>query len=108
MPLYMSQFAYTPQSWAALVKNPEDRRATVSALAEKAGCRVVEMYYCFGEYDGVLLTEAPDETTVMSLLMTIAAAGHLKALKTTTLFTVEDTLKALGKAGGLAYRGPRG
>jgi hypothetical protein len=25
MPLYMAQFAYTPEAWATLVDNPEDR-----------------------------------------------------------------------------------
>jgi hypothetical protein len=25
MPLYMTQFAYTPEAWATLVDNPEDR-----------------------------------------------------------------------------------
>jgi hypothetical protein len=27
MPLYMTQFAYTPEAWAAIVDNPEDRSA---------------------------------------------------------------------------------
>ena len=27
MPLYMTQFAYTQEAWAALVDNPEDRSA---------------------------------------------------------------------------------
>jgi hypothetical protein len=34
MPLYMTQFAYTPEAWATLVDNPEDRSAAVRELTE--------------------------------------------------------------------------
>jgi hypothetical protein len=26
MPLYLSKFSYTPETWARLISNPEDRR----------------------------------------------------------------------------------
>jgi hypothetical protein len=26
MPLYLSRFTYTPETWARLISNPEDRR----------------------------------------------------------------------------------
>jgi hypothetical protein len=29
MPVYVTQFAYTPEAWAALTDNPEDRSAAV-------------------------------------------------------------------------------
>ena len=37
MPLYMTQFAYTPEAWATLVDNPEDRSAPVRELTEAMG-----------------------------------------------------------------------
>ena len=37
MPLYMTQFAYTPEAWAALVDNPEDRSAPVRELTRGHG-----------------------------------------------------------------------
>jgi len=27
MPFYLNRFSYTPETWAKLIKNPEDRRA---------------------------------------------------------------------------------
>jgi uncharacterized protein with GYD domain len=104
----MVQFAYTPESWAALVKNPEDRSAPVKALAEKLGGRMLNMYYCFGEYDGFVILEAPDETTAMAAVLAAIAPGHLKATKTTVLFTVEQAMEAMGKAGGIVYPAPKG
>ena len=37
-----------------------------------------------------------------------AWAGHVKAIKTTTLFTVEQAMTALRKAGTASYRAPTG
>ena len=108
MPLYMGQFAYTREAWADMVKNPEDRSAPVKALAEKMGCRLIGFYYCFGEYDGLVILEAPDETTAMSFVLAAIAPGHLKATKTTVLFTVEQAMEAMGKAGAIVFAAPKG
>ena len=45
MPLYMTQFEYTPEAWQALVKQPEDRAKVFRELIEKMGGRFVSMYY---------------------------------------------------------------
>lgn len=106
MPLYMSQFSYTPEAWAALARNPEDRREAVGRLAEAVGGRLVSMYYSFGDYDGFLIMEAPDEKAAAAAVLTSVSAGHVKAIKTTTLLTVEDTMETLRRAGDLTFRGP--
>jgi uncharacterized protein with GYD domain len=106
MPVYMSQFAYTTEAWAALTKNPVDRREAVRGLMQNVGGRLIELYYGFGEYDGVLLFEAPDDTSASAGLLAALAPGHIKAIKTTKLLTVEETLEALRKAGSISYRAP--
>ena len=53
MSLYMMQFSYTSEAWAAMARNPEDRSVQVKANVEKLGGRLVGMYYCFGEFDGL-------------------------------------------------------
>ena len=108
MSLYMVQFAYTPEAWAALVKNPEDRGAPVKALMEHLGGRMLDIYYCFGEYDGIAIVEAPDEISAMTTVLCAIAPGHLKATKTTVLFTVEQAMEAMDKAGGIVYPAPTG
>src|SRR5918992_1844396 len=107
MPLYMTQFAYTPEAWKALVKKPEDRGKVFGELVEKMGGRLVSMYYCMGEYDGLVIYEAPDEATAAAILFTVISPGHLKATKTTVLMSVEDTLEAMRKANAEAYPGPK-
>ena len=106
MPLYMTQFAYTPEAWAAFVKKPEDRRAVFRDLVEQMGGRVLAFYYCFGEYDGVAIFEAPDERAATATILTATAPGHLKATKTTVLISVEDTIEAMREASPERYRGP--
>ena len=106
MPLYMTQFAYTPQAWAALTKKPENREEIFRGLVQKLGGRLISFYNCFGDYDGVIVYEAPDETTAAATILAAVAPGHLKAIKTTTLMTTEQTMEAMRKAGAQTYRAP--
>jgi len=62
MPLYMTQFGYTVRrGWTG--QESENRAEGFSTLAKKMGGRLVDLYYCFGEYDGVVLFEAPDDAS---------------------------------------------
>ncbi len=103
-PLYMTQFSYTSEAWAALARNPEDRREAVGRLAESVGGHPVSMYYSFGEYDGFIIMEAPDEKAAVAAVLTSVSVGHVRTIKTTTLLTVEDTLEALRKTGEMTFR----
>src|SRR5579884_3214402 len=107
MALYMTQFAYTPEVWATLAKNPQDRREGVSAACSKVGGRLVSLYYCFGEYDGVVIFEAPDDVAAAAIPVSAAAAGLLKMMKTTRLLTVEETMDAMRRAGSIEFQGLR-
>jgi uncharacterized protein with GYD domain len=51
------------EAWATLTKHPEDPTAAVEALAEELGCLIEALYYSFGEYDGFVILDAPNETT---------------------------------------------
>ena len=107
MALYMTQFSYTADAWKALVKEPEDRAAVFAEHAGKLGGRMVSLYYSMGEYDGMVIFEAPDERTAAAILFAAISPGHLKTTKTTPLMTVEETLEALQKANAEAYPGPK-
>lgn len=106
MPHYMLQFSYTPEAWQALAKNPVNRFDAVRELLERLGGRLIGAYYCFGEYDGVIIAELPDDATSAAASITVNAAGHNKAFKTTVLLTAEETIAAMRKAGETTYRAP--
>jgi uncharacterized protein with GYD domain len=107
MPLYMTQFAYTSDAWAALTKNPQNREEVFRSHVEKLGGRLLAFYYAFGEYDGVFITEMLDETTLAAAILAAISAGHTKAIKTTVLLTTEQAMKAMGEAGTQSYQAPR-
>jgi uncharacterized protein with GYD domain len=107
MALYMVQFAYTPEAWTAFTKHPEDRTAVVKALAQKLGCQFEALYYSFGEYDGFVIMEAPDEATITTFVLAVTSPGHLRATKTTVLMRPGTVLDAMKKAGGITYKGPK-
>ena len=107
MPHYMLQFAYTAEAWAALTSNPTDRSTAVKALAEKLGGRLVSFYFTMGEYDGVVILEAPDDTTAMATALAAVAPGHLRTTRTTRLIPPSEALEAMRKAQGAGYEAPR-
>jgi uncharacterized protein with GYD domain len=108
MAIYMTQFAYTPQAWAALAKNPEDRGKAFANLSKKLGGKMHNIYYCFGEYDGLVIADFPDDTTAMAAILAVVTPGHLKATKTTRLYSMEEAMEAMRKANELAYKAPKG
>jgi uncharacterized protein with GYD domain len=107
MALFMIQAAYTPEAWARMAQKPEDRREAIRPLAEKVGGKLIDLYFCMGEYDVVLLVEAPDAASAAAASVGAYAAGHLKAIKTTPLFTVEEAMGVMRKVGSLGvFRTP--
>jgi uncharacterized protein with GYD domain len=102
----MTQFSYTAETWAAFAQKPENRETVVRAAAEQFGCRVVFFAYAFGEYDGVVIVEAPDEATVTALLLAAVTTGAYKATRTTVLIPAEAMVDILRRATGTAFRAP--
>ena len=106
MPMYLTRFSYTPETWARLIKNPEDRRAAAKQYIESVGGQLHGFWYAFGEHDGYNLWEAPDNVSMAATAIAIGAGGALSSCETTVLFTVEETIAALKKASSIAYRPP--
>jgi uncharacterized protein with GYD domain len=106
MPLYLTRFSYTPETWARLIANPEDRRAAATTYIESVGGKLHGFWYAFGAYDAVNLWEAPDDVSMAAVVLAIASGGALSSIETTVLLSVDDTLAALQKAQGIAYRAP--
>jgi uncharacterized protein with GYD domain len=106
MPLYLSKFSYTPETWAKMVSNPEDRRKAAQSYIESVGGKLHGFWYAFGEHDGYNLWEAPDNVSMASVALAIGAGGALRSIETTVLMSVEETLDALRKAAEVRYRPP--
>jgi uncharacterized protein with GYD domain len=106
MPLYLTRFSYTPETWARLIANPEDRRTAATTYIESVGGTLHGFWYAFGAYDGLTLWEAPDDVSMAAVALAIGSGGAVHSLETTVLLTVEDTMTALRTAQRVTYRPP--
>lgn len=107
MPYYLIQTGYTPESWATMVKNPQDRVEAVRPAIEALGGRIDAGYISFGEYDVTAIVEFPDNVSAAAFSISAAATGGLKAFKTTPLMTMAEGQQAMQKASGSSYRPPQ-
>src|SRR5512141_362255 len=103
MPQYMLQFAYTSEAWAALSQKPVDRTKLVASLATSLGGKLISFHYTMGEYDGHIIFEAPNDVVAMAIVMRAISPGHLRATKTTRLYTPQEAMRAMKKAGAGTY-----
>ena len=108
VPSYLIQVAYTPDAWAAMVNQPQNRLEAVRPVVEKLGGKFEHAWLAFGEYDIVGVVELPENTDAAAFSMAIAAGGAAKTFKTTPLLSVEEGVEAMRKAQAAGYRRPGG
>ena len=83
MPLYMYQAAYTAESWAAQMNNPQNRVESVGRqVTEAVGGKMIGGWYCLGA----------------AIAVAIAAGGAIKSSHTTALMTGAELVAALNKS----------
>jgi uncharacterized protein with GYD domain len=69
----------------------------ISPTLEELGATVLVAGFPFGEYDVLIVYEAPDDVTAASVAMAVAAAGEVKSAKTTRLLSGQEWLESLRK-----------
>src|SRR5262245_279135 len=106
MPHYLIQFRYGAQARAGLRAHPEDRTAAVRELMSGVGGRLSDLYWSFGDYDGVAIVEAPDNVAVGAAIVAVVTSGAFDAVHTTPLFTPAEGQRLLALAGRASYHPP--
>src|SRR5687768_17872335 len=104
--MYLTRFSYSPETWARLSKNPEDRRKAAQSYIESVGGKLHGFWYAFGTHDGYNLWQAPDNVSMAAVAIAISGGGALGSFETTVLLSVDDALAALRKAEQVGYRAP--
>ena len=97
MPLYMYQASYTAKSMADQLKEPRDPEEVFRPALAELGATIVVTGFPFGEYDVLVVYEAPDDMTAASVAMAVAAAGEVRSGKTTRLLSGQEWLESLRK-----------
>ena len=93
MPQYILLINWTQQG-ISKIKESSDRYNSFKASVEKAGGNVIGGYYTFGEYDVIIIIEAPTDETVMSLMLKVGSAGNVRT-KTLKAFTAEEGINII-------------
>ena len=98
MPKYLLQVNYTTEGAKGLIKEGGSaRRLAAQKAAESLGGRVECMYFAFGDTDAYVISEMPDNASVVALALALAASGGATG-RTTVLMTPEEMDQATKKS----------
>jgi len=106
MPEYLVQVAYTPEAWEAMIREPQNRQEIVRPAVESLGGKFTHAWISFGEYDLIGIIEMPSNVDAAAFSIGVTSKGAVKALKTTPLISMEQSVEAMGRAQRLAYAPP--
>jgi uncharacterized protein with GYD domain len=81
MPGYVTLFNFTEQGIKSIKDSPSRGKAAAKAL-EGMGGRFIGIWWLLGQYDGLVVFEAPDDETVTKFM---AATGMTGNIRTTTM-----------------------
>ena len=88
METYVILFKYTEQGIKD-AKNTPNRVAAVKAATEAAGGKWIGWYMTMGQYDGVVIVQAPNTTVAAALIVATGMQGNVHT-ETMRAFTVEE------------------
>lgn len=95
MVTYVTLFNWTQQGMAN-VANTVQRAGDFAAAAERAGGRVKFQCWTVGEFDGLVVFEAPDDSVAVSLLAHLGKLGNLRTRSMKAL-TAQEMAQVLEK-----------
>jgi uncharacterized protein with GYD domain len=100
MSQFLVRFSYTPKPIRGMIDQPEiDRAAQASAMAGSLGAKLLGYWFAFGEFDGVALMEAPENSSAAAVTMAIRSTGDVSRIETTVLLTMDEAREAMRRAG---------
>jgi uncharacterized protein with GYD domain len=102
MPLFISRGNYTRDAMTGMMAKPEDRTEAVSKLFASVGGKLHGHYMTLGEYDFLVIGEAPSEQEMLAALIVAAGSGGVTNVSTTLAFTAAEARNAFAKANTIA------
>lgn len=94
MATYISLLRYTQQGIEKIKESPDRLDAARKAFA-KLGAKLKDFYLVTGQYDAIVIAEAPDTTTMAKASLALGAQGNVRA-ETLVAFTEEEFRKIAG------------
>ena len=103
MVTFITTVKFTQQGIASI--DESTKRATAfKAAAKKLGVKVTNIYWTLGEYDGLLILEAPDDETAATALLHLASLGNVHTTTVRAFTAAEmDKIVAKRKSGKIGF-----
>jgi len=86
MSTYLSLVSYTQQG-IAKIKDSPSRMDTARKAAANLGGKILNVYLTMGRYDGVVISEFPDDAAYAKFMLSVVSLGFMST----------ETLKALSE-----------
>jgi uncharacterized protein with GYD domain len=88
MPTYVTLIRYTEQGVKTFKDLPQRLEETREA-GEGVGAKLIAFYLTMGQYDAVVISDAPDDQTVAKLALAAAGRGNVRT-ETLRAFTENE------------------
>jgi uncharacterized protein with GYD domain len=102
MPLFITYASYSQSGTKGLIDKPADRSGVIKALIEKAGGKLIALYFTTGSNDVVLISELADGSDAVAVGMAVAASGSLSKIETVRAWTSSEFKAIAQKAAKVA------
>jgi uncharacterized protein with GYD domain len=76
------------------VKEAPKRYETFKAEMEKAGGKIINILHTAGQYDGIVIAEAPSDDVMMSCLLSLGSKGNVRTI-TLKAFSESEAAKMI-------------
>ena len=93
MPTYITLLQYTQQG-AEKIKDSPTRLEAAKQSVRAMGGQLKAFYLVMGQYDAVVISEAPDDETAARFALATAARGYVRT-ETLRAFTEEEYTKLI-------------
>ena len=91
MPTYITLITYTEQGIKSF-KDLPGRLEETKRSGQAAGAKLLAYYLTMGQYDAVVVSEAPDDETIAKLALAAGARGNIRT-ETLRAFTEDEAKK---------------
>ena len=78
MPMFVSLVKFTQHGLTTMKEKGVERADLVKKNVQAMGGKLIQAYYCLGEYDVVAIWEFPDNRTAMKAAVLNASVGHIQ------------------------------
>jgi uncharacterized protein with GYD domain len=94
MPTYVSLISWTNKGVESVKESP-NRLEAAKQLYKSMGAEIKTFYLAMGQYDMVLIADAPNDETVAKLALALASKGNVRT-ETLKVFSEADYKKIIG------------